>query len=365
MSSDAASPQISPVLAQAPATRVGRRESPLAMLPGLGVVGLIGAAVFLSLSHGRAARAQMAHRPPMMQPAPPQPPAGPAPPASIWTRPDEPAPPPQPGVSAAAADDQAHLRAPAMVVDIAEAAPPPAPMAAAARPAVAGNTITVTGSGADAKALSAEERFAERVGSGEVETARAGRLRDLALTAPQGTVIPAVLETAISSDLPGFVRAVVSRDVRGFDGSTVLIPRGSKLIGQYKNAVAVGQTRAFVVWTRVITPQGITVDLASPSADPLGRGGVPGETNNHFLRRFGASILLSVLSSGLDALGRGGSQNNTAIVIGSPQQASSVASIALSKEIDIPATIEVKQGVPIQVFVARDLDFTGVMAAAR
>lgn len=352
-----AATEASAVLRQGPKTVVGRKESPFALLPGLGLVGLIGAAVFLSLSHGRAARAQMAGHPPRTSPpAMQQAQPGATPPPSIWTPPAAVMQPPTPA-SDAAADEQAHLRAPAMVVDLAETAAPPGP---AAGPAGA-QKATVPSSG-DNKMLSADERFSERVGSGQVETARAGRLRDLSLVAPQGTVIPAVLETAISSDLPGFVRAVVSRDVRGFDGTTVLIPRGSKLIGQYKNAVAVGQTRAFVVWTRVITPQGVTVELGSPSADPLGRGGVPGETNSHFLRRFGSSILLSVLTAGLDALGHNNNQSNTAIAIGSPQQATGIASIALSKEIDIPTTIEVKQGVPIQVFVARDLDFTGVMA---
>jgi type IV secretion system protein VirB10 len=208
------------------------------------------------------------------------------------------------------------------------------------------------------------ERFAERIGSAGVETARATRLRDLALVAPQGTVIPAFLETAVNSDLPGFVRAVVSRDVRGFDGSTVLIPRGAKLIGQYRSGVAAGQTRAFVVWSRVLTPDGVSVEIGSPSADTLGRGGLEGETNSHFLRRFGASILLSVVGAGVEALG-GNGRGDTAIVIGSPQQASNIATIALQREIDIPTTISVRQGTAIRVFVARDLDFSAVMAARR
>lgn len=198
------------------------------------------------------------------------------------------------------------------------------------------------------------------------DAARATRLTDPSLVAPQGTVIPAILETAINSDLPGFVRAVVSRDVRGFDGSTVLIPRGSKLIGQYKSGVAAGQTRAFIVWSRVLTPQGVSIDIASPGADRLGRGGLDGETNTHFFRRFGASILLSVLNAGLNAASNNGNGgDNTAIIIGSPQQASNIASIALQREIDIPTTITVAQGAPIRVFVARDLDFSGVVQKTR
>ena len=87
----------------------------------------------------------------------------------------------------------------------------------------------------------------------------------------QGTLIPAVLETAIDTDLPGYVRAVVSRDVRSFDGSKVLIPRSSRLIGQYKSGLADGQTRAYVIWSRLIRPDGVSVALGSPAVDFSGR----------------------------------------------------------------------------------------------
>ncbi len=351
-----ATPAESPVFAArpGPASAVGRKESRWSFLPGLGLALLLGGGVFMTLNNGRA-KAQVAHQPPsstlmplMTIPSPPAPTA----PAALQPQPLAPSPAP-PGP-----DDTARLQAPAMVVDLADPVGAPGPAAAAAM------TPAARAAGPSDPKGSADERFAERVGSAGVETARATRLRDLALVAPQGTMIPAFMETAINSDLPGFVRAVVNRDVRGFDGSTVLIPRGSKLIGQYRSGVAVGQTRAFVVWSRVLTPDGVSVEIASPTADTLGRGGLVGETNTHFLRRFGASILLSVVSSGLDALGgRGG--GNTAIVIGSPQQASTIATLALQREIDIPTTIQVAQGAPIRVFVARDLDFSGVMGRAR
>ena len=93
----------------------------------------------------------------------------------------------------------------------------------------------------------------------------------------------------------------------------------------------------------------------------MGRGGVEGETNSHFLQRFGSAILLSVLTSGLEAAANSTSNGNTtAIVIGTPQQANNVAAIALQKYIDVPTTITVPQGAPVRVFVARDLDFSGV-----
>jgi type IV secretory pathway VirB10-like protein len=268
-----------------------------------------------------------------------------------------PAAPPQPipiGPQATPPDPpEIHWRAPAVVVDLGDAgAAAPIKLAQAQAP-VAG---APDGGG---ERLNAEERFAARIAGASNDTARATQMRDLGRIVPQGFVIPATLETAIDSDLPGSVRAVVSRDVRGFDGAQVLIPRGSKLIGQYRSAAAIGQTRAFVVWSRIITPTGVTIDVGSPATDVLGRGGLEGAADNHFFQRFGSAILLSVISGGVDALARSGN-NNTALIIGSPAQAQNVAAIALQKQIDIPTTIRVPQGKPVQVSVARDLDFTGV-----
>jgi type IV secretion system protein VirB10 len=241
---------------------------------------------------------------------------------------------------------------PAMVVDFSQA-----PAAGAVTTPVAGTAGPGAVAAASDDKLSADERFSAKVGNSNVDVAHSSRLHDLSHTAPQGTVIPAILETAINSDLPGFVRAVVSRDVRGFDGTTVLIPRGSKLVGQYRSGVALSQTRAFVVWSRILTPDGVSIDIGSPGTDQLGRGGLEGETDTHFFQRFGSAILLSVMGAGLNALTE--PSNNTAIIIGSTQQASQVASIALQKQIDIPVTIKVPQGTPLQVFITRDLDFAG------
>ncbi|WP_269713804.1 type IV secretion system protein VirB10 [Caulobacter sp. NIBR2454] len=355
MKSAAAEPSAVFALDGVPGAAVARPDSKAAPLIGLGFALVIGGVVFMTLSQSRAARAQatptaVATPEPAAEQPTPAPEAVTPPPATMLS-PD----PASFSPMVEGEDPSVRWRAPAMVVDISEA-PQAVTMAAQT-----GGRAPVATTPAPSMA-SPDERFSERVGSTGVETARATRLRDTRLIIPQGAVIAAVLETGINSDLPGFVRAVVSRDVRGFDGSTVLIPRGSKLIGQYRAGVAVGQTRAFVVWSRVLTPDGVSVEIGSPSADSLGRGGLEGETNSHFLRRFGASIVLSVISSGLQALG-GDRDGGTAIVIGSQQQANNIASIALQKQIDIPVTITVLQGAPVRVFVARDLDFSGVASA--
>jgi type IV secretory pathway VirB10-like protein len=203
--------------------------------------------------------------------------------------------------------------------------------------------------------LSAEDKFADRVAAAENAPARATRIANSSYTVPQGAIIAGVLETAINSDLPGYVRAVVSRDVMGFDGRRVLIPSGSRLIGQYRSGLAAGQSRAFIVWTRLTRPDGVTISLGSPATDTLGRAGLGGKVDSHFLKRFGSAILLSVVQSGLGLLQRGGND----VVVRTADDAKSVAGIALQRDINIPPTVKVAQGTAIRIFTARDLDFSG------
>ncbi|WP_426030010.1 type IV secretion system protein VirB10 [Caulobacter sp. DWP3-1-3b2] len=256
-------------------------------------------------------------------------------------------PPPAPRI-----DPGVHRRAPALIVDLAEG------------PAGGAGNTTLTGLAAAAQvkpggptgpALNGDEAFAQRVGAIEPESAQATMLRNPQSVVPQGAMIPAVLETALSSDLPGFTRAVVSRDVRSFDGSTVLIPRGSRVIGQYRSGLAQGQSRAFVIWTRILRPDGASIQIASSGADALGRAGMDGQVDRHFFQRFGGAILLSVVNGAVAGLSE---RASTQIVIGSSQDAASLG--ALAQPANISPTIKVPQGSPIRIFVARDLDFSPV-----
>ena len=355
--SDRRAPDIdSPVFHRAGqmAVTVRQPSSPWTLALGIAVALILGLITFATLSAGRQARAD--NTPPPSPAAPPPPAAAPAPVMTLAQTTPAPSPAPTPVTTAPATvstepDPSTVLHAPLMVVD-------------QSTTRAAASTIAAPGAadkpGAPSASGSAEERFEAQVVSGGVETAHATRLTDLRHTIPQGTMIPAVLETAINSDLPGSVRAVVSRDVAGFDGAAVLIPRGSKLIGQYRSGMAYGQTRAFVVWSRVLTPDGVSIDVGSPGTDPLGRGGLSGETDTHFFQRFGGSILLSVLPVALSAALQHG--NSTEVIIGSPLQASSLASAA-PQPASIPVTIKVMQGTPLQVFLVRDLDFGDVAAA--
>lgn len=350
-------------------TPVAKPPSPWVMPLAIGGVAIAGIVVFAAMSAGRAEKSAPVTDAAAFAPAPPPldvpTPEAEAPfdeEASIAAShiaglgEEPPAPmaivrPGMPMTMAAAnagALDQ-RRRAPSVIVDL--SAPVAAAAGTAPPSASPANPSLVSTAGGDGKTDS-DEAFARRLSAESTGPARSSRIAQPGLTAPQGTVVPAVLETAINSDLPGFVRAVVTRDVRAFDGATVVIPRGAKLIGQYRNAVAAGQSRAFVVWTRLIRPDGVTIDLGSPGADALGRGGLDGKTDQHFLQRFGAAILLSVVSAATTRDTGGGT-----VVIGSAEQASRIAEIALQKQIDIPPTIKVAQGTPIRVFVARDLVF--------
>ncbi len=183
-------------------------------------------------------------------------------------------------------------------------------------------------------------------------SAHSTKLAEPANTVIQGTLIPAVLETAIDTDVPGYVRAVVSQDVKSFDGSRILIPRSSRLIGEYKGATQAGQRRAYLMWTRLVRPDGVSIALASPAADFSGQAGIGGDVNSHFFSRFGSAILLSILG-GASALTTGGA--STVIVGGAGQSA---ASVAAQHDGNRGPTIKVRQGEPIRVFTARDLIFS-------
>jgi len=235
---------------------------------------------------------------------------------------------------------------------------PPAEGASASAGTGAGSSSGAGASPASDRNLSDTERFAARVGGEESEVARARRMNGLDRLVPQGAVLGAVMETALNSDQPGFARALTQRDMYSFDGSAILIPAGSRLIGQYKSGVAQGASRLFVLWTRLIRPDGVSIELASPATDDLGRGGIGGKVNRHFVQRFGGAILTSVLSGGISAATASLSGGST-ILVGSANQASSLATQATQSP-DIPPTITTRQGAQVRVFVARDLDFSRV-----
>lgn len=203
--------------------------------------------------------------------------------------------------------------------------------------------------------------FADANSSAGVDTSHAIRLKHPDFLIPQGTMIAGILETAIQSDLPGMLRAIVSEDVYGFDGSKLLISKGSRLIGKYKSGLVRGQVRVFVVWNRILRPDGVSINIGSYGTDDLGRSGLDGELDTHFMERFGSSILLSMIDTGMQ-IGANSldNQNSSTVAIESGQDVSSAAQVALENSISIPPTVHVDQGKRIKVFVSKDLDFASI-----
>lgn len=236
--------------------------------------------------------------------------------------------------------------------------PPPAP---AAPPRTSGGAILVIDSSqalpAGERAVPAAEGGAAQAQASTAARSRAGAMSNRATTVPQGTLIPAVLETALDSTGAGFARALVQRDVRGFDGTRVLIPRGSRLIGEYASDTSPGQKRAFVTWTRLIRPDGVTIAIGSPATDPVGVGGVRARVNSHFFERFAGSILQTAMLIGGNLAAR---SVGDSVVVALPGSFPGTA--ATTPATQIPPTLSVRQGTSVSVFVARDLDFTGVEA---
>lgn len=304
-----------------------------------GVLGvcLLGALTMNRLSAGRS---ETAPPPPAASIAVREPVPAPAEPVAPSVAPAIPAPPRPAGLP------EERARAPALILDTLSASDP-----SAAAPADAAKTVAAA---EPQSALNGDEQFAARMGPSGDDTARAVALSDPGSIIIQGTLITAVLETAVDTSLPGYARAVVSRDVRSFDGSRVLVPQGSRLIGRYRSGVSMGQTRAFIIWTRLVRPDGLWVELASPTTDESGRTGLEGDVDTHFFDRFGSAIILSIVGSAASVV-----SSTADVVISSTSDAQSAAAAAMQASGNIPPTIAIPQGEPIRVFVARDLDFSG------
>lgn len=201
--------------------------------------------------------------------------------------------------------------------------------------------------------------LADQLKPTQLEGVRAARLPNRNLVVAQGTSIPCVLETAMSSDVSGFVSCVVERDVMSDNGHVVLLEKGTQVVGEYRGNVRRGSSRMFVLWNRAKSPTGVIVSLASPATDALGRAGFDGQIDSHFWDRFGGALLLSIVG---DAGQIAGQQiSGTGVQINSAQSGSqSAAAIATEQSINIPPTLVKNQGELVAIFVARDLDFSSV-----
>lgn len=208
----------------------------------------------------------------------------------------------------------------------------------------------------------------------QADAAEATLMGNMNYVVAQGKVIDAILETAINTDIPGPLRAIVSHDIYAESGHEIMIPKGSRLIGSYNSGIERGQTRVYVIWARIIRPDGIDIQVDSPGVDSLGRAGVAGYVDNKYFEMFAASLLTSSVSIGLgiaaDSMLDDSGTSSTHTSDGTTTSSGSAGSQAVlegirdfsdtSEEIlrgilEQEPTITVDQGTRIKVFVNRDL----------
>ncbi|TBZ37715.1 TrbI/VirB10 family protein [Rhizobium leguminosarum bv. viciae] len=210
-----------------------------------------------------------------------------------------------------------------------------------------------------AQAENEDQRFNRMLTPTQLQGSRAGTLGNRDFIVAMGTSIPCVLETALSSDQPGFTSCVINRDVLSDNGRVVLMEKGTQVVGEYRGGLRRGQKRLFVLWNRAKTPKGVIITLASPATDALGRAGVDGYVDTHWWERFGSAILLSIVG---DATSYASSQLQDSDVEAdnTTSAGKQAATIAVEQSINIPPTLLKHQGELVSIFVARDLDFSSV-----
>ena len=216
----------------------------------------------------------------------------------------------------------------------------------------------------------ADDVFLAQNAKQSVVTAVSNSIPDPSSTIVQGTIISGVLESAVSSELPGTLRAQVIEPVFSFDGNRILMPAGTTLIGSYRNKVVIGQSRLLVAWNRAITPQGQSISLGSIGTDTLGRSGSRANVNNRLGQKIAMAALISTIAIAPEiAAARLIQETGTEVNLSSGDDDSESAidevggAVAdelgdfLGKYLDMPPLLRIAQGEEIRVLVNRDLVF--------
>lgn len=198
---------------------------------------------------------------------------------------------------------------------------------------------------------------------------------DMAHTIAQGKLLTAVLETAINTEIPGSVRAIVGRDVYGESGNKVLIPKGSRLYGTYSSEIKRGQGRVRINWSRLIRTDGVDLAISSVAADQFGRAGISGEVDNKYNSILTNSLLTSVLAVGGVAAAQSLIGNQSTTTTTNPTQGSTTSTgnatnqalydvtktivdtvgQIVNSALDLTPVIRVPQGTRITVIVNADI----------
>lgn len=194
----------------------------------------------------------------------------------------------------------------------------------------------------------------------------AGMLPNRSLMVAKGQSATCVLDVAMSSEQPGFVRCILDFPIMSADGKVVMMERGTAIDGEYRKGIDRGVRSAFVLWTRATTPEGVFINLDSPATDNMGRTGIPGEVDSRFWDRYKGAILFSVLQDvtqiGTGILSAFGVSGPYGIPL--PQNTgtatTSVAGEIMKRDADVKDVLITNQGKIVGITIARDLDFSTV-----
>ncbi len=188
----------------------------------------------------------------------------------------------------------------------------------------------------------------------------------------RGTYLRCVLETRIITDFAGFTSCLLTEPVYSINGRTLLLPKGSKIYGAYGGG-PVGE-RVEVIWDRITTPNGLDVAMSSPGVDGLGGAGLPGDYSAHWGSRIASALMISLIADAFKyAAAENGPESTTVtgggLAVRSPYESATARSMerlandALAQR--RPPTVTINQGEIINVYVARDVDFSEVLARRR
>lgn len=288
-------------------------------------------------------------------------PPGPAP-----TRPEESEHPVEPGdpLAATSRNLQAYQRQlQAVLENLTRTATLATGSASASPPAppLLGPPAAASPGGAAAAGL-----FGGQLQGASTARAVAGQLGNRSLTLAKGTAFTCALKTRVISATSGLVGCQVQRNVFSDDGRVLLIERGSHLDGEYRiTSVRPGMVRIPVLWTRIRTPLGVTVDIESPGTGKLGESGIDGHVDNRWADRIGAAMLLSLIDDSVKLAVQnpgGDRQGDTVVLPSTTSNTSKLAEKVLDSTINIPPLIYQNQGGIVGIYVARDVDFSSVYA---
>lgn len=187
----------------------------------------------------------------------------------------------------------------------------------------------------------------------------------------QGTYLRCVLETKIVSEVKGFTSCIITEPVYSASGKYLLLPKGSKVMGQYGSSNPTGP-RMEVIWNRIITPEGIDVTLESPGVDNLGAAGHVGKFKSHWGSRLASALLISLISDTFKyAASEYGPQGQTVTTSSStttnPYESETANALKqqainqLERNNARPNTVTINQGTLINIYTAQDIDFSSVM----